>query len=637
MRPGSRMLPGRPQSITNSDHVTDVVTAARQAGTRPQQYATFAMIADPDVPERRWYETRAATLMVNGVPRQPDNLIRHHAENGIALAYIPPGDGQVFSTWSHYADERGLCAIEGEFYGETCGSGSATGFDARLARDVLDRVTNRGPEALDELNGLFSGFVYARQSRSVLLFVDRVGGRFLYYRAGANRCEATTSIYGFRSTDPPPVVDPQGLNEHLVFGYPMESRTLFSGIHLVKPGIALEWRAGRTREHCYLRWPRRQGGRTLTEQAEAVSQALDRHLKSQTPTSPEAHIALSGGKDSRGVLSALLRADYRVYPVTFLSGAADVPNAFRVAQATRLPLRVIAPPGNPGLLDADAALLSNGSGGSDFLLLALAAALGPSPVIFTGFCGDMFSGSWSGFRPWRMRTLDSMALAEYQIRRASLPPSLTRAVLRPDLVVPDKLIIDAIVSSYSRLDTGDLLSTYILHRLMHRNRRVNTHFHHMRAFSAPRHPFVDRDVVNCYLTLPLESVIGQPVHCVVAGAWTNLGSIPAGVSWLPLRYELLGCRWLERAKHAWRPFTLRRTSISRTRSNAALPLNAVNERRLTIGRESGLFDPRALDALRGDLASTPGATMRLSATSIHVAAVTGTSLPSAAAPVFMRT
>jgi hypothetical protein len=558
--------------------ITDIVTAMRAGGIAPVVPAGFAVTCGP-----------------GGFTKKP------------APSVAP--------TWSHYADERGECVLEGDLFAPAWRDWPDA--DKGLAVRLLDRVLSRGIDCVDDLNGNFSGAVYSRSERRLWLFVDRLGARFLYYRAMADQCEAATSVYELGGDMR---VDPLALNEQLIIGFPLASKTLFAGVALVPPGSIVEWSNGTVRTHRYTRIPERLRRQRPVDGAAMVCESLDRHMA----TGPETcSIGLSGGKDSRVVLASLLRTGRRPVALTFGTGG-DVENASRLAAAVGLSSTQLSIE-DASAFETDAALLGDGYGvGWGYLGLAAAAALEPSrSVIFTGFSGDYLSGAWGSVVPWRARSVDELAMMELRARGLEVRPEVATACLAPEYRVDYDDVREAFVESFRRqyAETPDMLTTYLLHRTAHRNRRrIAPLFHSMRGLCNPRHPFTDRDVVNAYLSLPPASLLGQGAHSLAAMCGAPLlGTIPTGDFWAPLALEVRLRSWLRIGKALRSRFARHRPTA--TWWSATL-------RRINIACESPLYDPLALARRLGD-PEVVIAVDKMAATALHVARMTGATLPSA--------
>jgi hypothetical protein len=620
--------------------VTDVLRAWDDAGAHTSHIAAFALEAEPGLTAPVLAQRQTPARMLAAFVGPYGTQVTGGYEEGIAWAGVLPEADQVLSTWSHYGDERGLCIVEGEFYSDAWGYRPVIGVDRQLAGLVMERVLDKGPEQIDGLNGVFSGAVFSRRHRRLWLFVDRLGARFLYYRATAERCEVGTSLYGFRQATTPPRVDAQALNEHLVLGNPTRNKTLFAGILLVPPATVIEWSEAGIRERRYYRYPPRREKQSLRDGAAMIGEAVDTHVKNLRLPSDDCSIALSGGKDSRVVLGALLRAGIRPWATTFLDGP-DVRNALRLSEALGLSTHAVtarAPEWDPVAFDWESAILMDGyQAGSSFLVMAADAGL-QTGLLFTGFGGFLTRGAPPGLVPWRRLSVEAVALREYHSRGAVVSPGLLRKCLRPDLLVPVHDIVDAFVEGFraEHADSGDFLTTYLLHRASHRNRRrIAPVFHMMRICTAMAHPFADRLVMNVYLELPRDSVFAQGAHYLAAMYKVPLlGRVPADSSRLPLKYEFLLRRWRERAKFLvlrWRQLAGVASGPDRRRS-----LSLRHRRHIAMAVECGLFDPDALAASTEELAAKRSSIIKLGSTSLHIARVLGQELPSAPEPTLLK-
>lgn len=630
----------RRDAISQRVNIADIIRTRSDTGTGISHIAGFAVVVEPGLPAAGLVQDDRAVRMLSAFVGPYGDRKTCGRWDGIEWAGVLPEVDQVLSTWSEYDDERGCCFIEGDFYADAWGYRPAIGVDRDLARLVMDRLLKGGPNQIDALNGLFSGIVFSRRDRRVWLFVDRLGARFLYYRALRERCDVATNIYGFRRSDPPPRIAAQALNEHLMLGSPTGSKTLFEGIALVPPGKVVEWSDGGVREYRYYRYPARRGRQSLIEGAEMVCAALDGHVRRLRLAREGCSIALSAGKDSRVVLGALLRSGLQPNASIFTSGG-DVKNALRVCGVAGLSSHVVDErvEWDPVAFDWDSAILQDGyQAGSSFLAMAADAGV-QTGLLFTGFAGDYLSGGgWAGLQPWRSASLEALALREFEIRGVVVPPALLTRCLRRDLLVSLEDIVTAFIESFhaEHADSDDLVTTYLQHRTSHRNRRrIASIFHMTRACTAVVHPFADRFVLDAYLELPRESIIAQGVHYLAAMyKLPALGRVPAGSSRLPLKYEFTARHWIERVTQLAR--WSRRLMLTRKGQPRPIPLSPRHQRHIAMAQECGLFDPIGLASSTDELLRNRRSIIKLGATSLHVAWVLGTALPSAPVPTLLK-
>ncbi len=636
-----RALLGSSRRPRRVDRIDDVLRSLEEANVAPCRIAGLSLVQEPGVPAEVLRSDAAAIVGAfagpYGGPPRAGGL------RGAAWAGALPGPEQFLSTWSDYQDARGACVVEGDFYSEAWGRRPRRGEDPELARRLLESVLDRGTAAIDELNGLFSGFVYSAREQCVWLFVDRTGARFLFYRLRGERLEAASDLYGLRALGNPLEVDSLSLNEQLVFGSPCSERSLFRDVRLVPPGYAVEVRAGVVLESPYYAFPRRLEKQSLEEGKEMVCAALDRHVRKLDLGSEHCGIALSGGKDSRVVLAALLRESLRPVARTFATSedAPDLRNALRLGELMGLDAQTVGfqRSWDPSILDWDTSILTLGYFAAwGFPVLGAAAAL-HSRVLLTGFTGDALSGSNSGMVPGREASLASLARKQYRTQEAAVAPELAAQCLRPDLVVPHERLLQSFEESFRRLDAepGDLSTAFLRWRLSHRNRwRVALNFHSLRLHAIPVHPFADRFVMDAYLSLPEASLLGQPVHCLAAMEGVPaLGEVPTGDNPFSLRRELVVRRLLVRGKRIAGELRRLRAAVGRRRARD-VPVLPRHRRLLAAAAESGLFAPDLADLAVWRNPANRGAAAKLGSTAIHFAWATGRRLPSAPEPLFLH-
>lgn len=489
---------------------------------------------------------------------------------GMDWAGALPGPTEALSTWSHYGDDSNACVVEGDFYAEAWGHRPRIGVDDVLAKKFLAEFLKRGPDCVNELNGLFSGFVYSKERRRLWFFLDQTGSRMLYYRLVDGRCEVASSVYGLSAGRRPLRLDPVALNEDLVFGAPLEHRMVFEGVRLVAPGKVVEFDGDRFIEHRYFRFPERRVKMSRAEIGEMIDSAMERRARYLGLESAPCSIGSSGGKDARVVCAAVAHAGLRPLAFTFRmsDGDMDARLGVRIAEATGLTSKLLNFHHLPDAQDvvglsSDSAILSDGfTAGPGFLALS-ACASRHSRILFTGFAGDCLSGSWSGVEPWRARSIEELSQMNQDLLGYVVPPGLASALLPPELRVSEGELLQHWLDCYRRenADFADLVSTHVGMRVGQRNRRWGASFYQsMRVVSTPTQLFAARDVMEAYLTVPVSALKGQRAHVYAAShRFPLLGKIPSSktLGRIPLNWEP-HARLLLRLRYARRQRTRRR-------------------------------------------------------------------------------
>jgi len=465
-------------------------------------------------------------------------------------AGVLPGTTEVLSTWSQYSDASTVCVVEGDFYAEAWGRRPRIGVDDTLARTLVGEFGRHGPACVNELNGLFSGFLFSRERQRLWFFLDQSGSRMLYYRLENGRCEVASSVYGLSAGRTPLRLDPIALNEDMVFGAPLEHRMVFQGVRVVAPGKVIEFDGHRFLEHRYFRFPQRRAKMSRAEIGESICGAIERRARFLGLDSRPSSIGISGGKDSRVIFGAIVHAGVRPRAFTFRTSKDEVDAALgvQVAVAVGLPstvLNIYDLPDSDEIVgvSCDSAILSDGfTAGPGFLAFSASAAR-HSRILFTGFAGDCLSGSWSGVEPWRARTIEELSAMNQEFLGYVVPPPLASALLLPELRVPLDDLLQHWRECYLREneDFADLVSTHVGMRIGQRNRRWGATFYQsMRAVATPTQLFGARDVMEAYLTVPVSALKGQKAHILAAEhRFPALGRIPTSKSLgkLPLNWE----------------------------------------------------------------------------------------------------
>jgi asparagine synthase (glutamine-hydrolysing) len=96
------------------------------------------------------------------------------------------------------------------------------------------------------LNGRFHGLISDRRNGTATLFIDRYGLQRLYYHEAKDAFYFAAEAKAILKVRPElRAMDPRGLGEFIVCGCVLENRTLFPGIHVLPPGSAWTFRAGK--------------------------------------------------------------------------------------------------------------------------------------------------------------------------------------------------------------------------------------------------------------------------------------------------------------------------------------------------------------------------------------------------------
>jgi asparagine synthase (glutamine-hydrolysing) len=318
----------------------------------------------------------------------------------------PRGHQPMFSP-----DKRYACILNGEIYNfrdirarlEARGIGFVGGSDTEV---LLHAYAEWGASALDSLDGMFAFAIWDDRDKKLLVARDRFGEKPLYHASAADGSlvfasdpKAVLELAGR-----PPRIDKAALVGDLVYGYQLDSNTVFSGVRMLPPAsYAIVDRTGRSlEENVYWKWrpaERPRGGRYedyLNELEASLRTVVRRRLISDRPLG----VLLSGGIDSS--LTAAIAAqeagrEVDAYTIRFDDAVFDEsPHARTVAEKVGLRHHVL-PPAAAHLEELPRLLWHYGVPFHDFSCIPTAAAFeavsAKCVVCLTGDGGDeMFAG-----------------------------------------------------------------------------------------------------------------------------------------------------------------------------------------------------------------------------------------------------
>ena len=182
---------------------------------------------------------------------------------------------------------------------------------ARAASTVAERIAKlylaRGIKALELLRGGFSVAIWDARKQRLILAIDRMGIKSLYWRREGSRLLFSSRIGAIRAVQSGVrEVNPSAVLQFLLFASVPAPLTSDRGIEKLRPGTFLEVEAGRVVEHQYwdLEFPE-SGERHVShwshELREGMRAAVHRNLEDCDQSSTGCF--LSGGTDSSSVVA----------------------------------------------------------------------------------------------------------------------------------------------------------------------------------------------------------------------------------------------------------------------------------------------------------------------------------------------
>ncbi len=454
--------------------------------------------------------------------------------DGAALAHVSLGIG----------GEEGGVARRGPRILVIAGSVPGLGVRGKpLAERLLDLAAGGGPQALADLNGVVAACLWDEQTATGTLVNDRLGIGRLYYRVAGNRLLVASRARALAAGSD---VDFRALGQLLQVGYPLEDRTLFPDVRLLPAASLATWHAGKLLIHRQWEPPPPEDRSFDSGQAteclrSALENAVSRILDSNHPRPLAVALPLSGGLDSRTLLG--FTRD-RIAVNTFSYGhehSWDVRFGLRLARAAEtrheaVPLRpdYMARFGPRGvyLTDGEAPL-------QNFHILCLNSPLARRPhLVLSGFLGDSLTGAHLAWvRPDDLplaREARARALFDRHYRIGFSDDELARVLRRPVAREASGAAFDAFLTAYRRAD-GPYAGADRVDLELRQRRLIAYQLTTLGEAGVVACPFVDHEVIDALLGLPLSERLGQAAYCrLIVREFPELARVPRTATGLAL-------------------------------------------------------------------------------------------------------
>lgn len=199
-----------------------------------------------------------------------------------------------------------------------------------------------GEGCFAQLNGWFCGVIFDKRQRKALIFNDRYGIHRLYCYEDKDgyyfASEAKALLAAFPALRS---IDPQAIAEYLSYDCVLNDRTYFSQIKLLPGGSVWRFRAGQAEQKFYFHIHQLEDQEPLP--ADQFFPALEQTFAKILPrylTGPKVALALTGGLDTRMILSAISQIPQNLITLTYgntYRECIDVKLARAVAHVMNLP------------------------------------------------------------------------------------------------------------------------------------------------------------------------------------------------------------------------------------------------------------------------------------------------------------
>lgn len=388
-------------------------------------------------------------------------------------------------------------------------------------------------ETARSLNGTYNLAVYDSQQKVLQLVSDRLGSRPLYYQVHQGTLYFALeqkAILAARGISPK--LDELAVFQLAAFGHQLEDRSLFDGISVMPPGSILTVSSHGVQIKSY--W--RPAYTTAPHAGRDASQEFARRVKLATQRRvadrrADLGIFLSGGLDSRCVAGALAATGAPITAFTFGNESSrDVQFARQIAGKLNFPHRTFSYH-DRDFTETLPRVVWRTEGALPFydcLSIELHRYIRKdATLIFNGHLGDALSGGHLLPELFWLRRRD---LAEHILRkRILISKARLRAMAAPRTfdALYDRMT-KSVESDLSKFDEERPAFLYNLWDLEVRQRRYTQATPAVdRYLFEQLTPFIDNDVVELFLTLPVTELFGQRCYLrAIVDAFPSFAQVP---------------------------------------------------------------------------------------------------------------
>lgn len=180
------------------------------------------------------------------------------------------------------------------------------------ADTLLNAYLLKRSNTFADFNGSFNAVIWDPKTGRLTLFNDKVGHRPLYY--GFQRQDLVFGSYLaniMASQLLHPEIELGGLVDLIQYGFITSDATLFKDVHLLPPGSILVLENGRITLSRYWRCDEdvKPHGHIDADRIAELSKVLERSVNRSLGASPSSGLGLTGGFDSRALLTAALSSE----------------------------------------------------------------------------------------------------------------------------------------------------------------------------------------------------------------------------------------------------------------------------------------------------------------------------------------
>lgn len=462
---------------------------------------------------------------LNQIDSQRNFVVITTTDSQLAVFYSLPAESSELVSLSFCDTKTGFLFIEGVFHRKIMNRDVFSGFDEQLAIGLLRRYSDVGIDAINELDGIFSGLLVDYQNKKTFFLNDLFGVRPLYYWVQDGNCFIANNLRVllntlklFRINIKPNL---KAVAAVLCDGLPLGRDTLFKDVNVIVPGhIGMAEDSGKF--DFISNYPEiDRGSLSNREAVEHIRASFTKYFnelgrKLKKPIG----LFLSRGKDSRILLSfcELLPEGFEIFNLVYGYSHPDTASVKKIAQKYEckshfLDLEDFANCFEHNIKSSEACVSSD-----EFRYLAEYAGYHVDNVMI-GYLGDKISGKLATFRHWtqikKISTLSAILKRFYHGFELSFEKKAIS--LLPDLKEYVQDVREDWEKEIFRLPYGNIFDKEIFHYIavigfrdtLSRFRKTNYHV-------TPLFPYCDKSIYKAYWHLSEKQLRTRSIHGKVA-------------------------------------------------------------------------------------------------------------------------
>jgi asparagine synthase (glutamine-hydrolysing) len=240
---------------------------------------------------------------------------------GLARTHL----GIIPSSQPIFNEDKTLCfMIEGEVFN------TKSEDDLKYCMNLYEQG---GIDALYSLNGAFNLVILNLEKETCTIVNDRYGLRPLHYYVADDKLLFASEVKALINAETQPLtLDERAFADFFTFGFVVGNKTFFNEIRLLPPASILIWDKGKTaiRKYWDCKYKEESSCESIDYYVERLEVLLKQAVERRMKGKHKFGVSLSGGLDSRIILSSIDKKHYPISTITF--AFPDIDNTPRITK-----------------------------------------------------------------------------------------------------------------------------------------------------------------------------------------------------------------------------------------------------------------------------------------------------------------